>query len=157
VLSRSVTIEILVYMAEAAPSTASRTASKITTTITSDCSIKFIMDLAKALWCILALLLGFLVVGVYRLATGFAKADQVLPIWEYIAELPFFGSFVGRIFTMILQIMNPYSRSIGITRSASWADPETSTLHRLKSDDAVAISVGEGYRMDPSAVHTAPH
>jgi len=77
------------------------------------------MDLAKVLWCILALVIVLLLAEVYRLATGLATADQVLPIWEYIAELPFFGSFVGRIFTMILQIMNPYSRSIGIARSAA--------------------------------------
>ena len=78
------------------------------------------MDPVTVLWCILALLILLLVVGYYRLVASLAKADQALPMWEYIAELPFLGSFVGYIFTMILQIMNPYSRSIGITRPTSW-------------------------------------
>jgi hypothetical protein len=64
-------------------------------------------------------LLGFLTAVVlvlasayFRLATALAKTDQVLVIWERIAETPLMGAFVDRIFTMFLKIRNPYTRSI---------------------------------------------
>lgn len=71
------------------------------------------MDVLSVLCCFLASLIIFLVVGYYRLARALSKADQVLPMWEYIAELPLLGRFVGRLFTIFIKVINPYSRSIG--------------------------------------------
>ena len=50
----------------------------------------------------------------FRLSRALAKTNQVLALWEDIAELPFLGAHVGRIFTLFMRIRNPYSRSIGM-------------------------------------------
>jgi acyl-coenzyme A thioesterase PaaI-like protein len=62
----------------------------------------------------LATIVILFVIGYFRLSSALGKLDQVLPVWESIAETPILGNFVGRIFTMLLKIRNPYSRSIGI-------------------------------------------
>jgi hypothetical protein len=97
--------------------------------------IKFTMDLWKLLLSFLALVIIPLIVGYYRLATALSKTDQLLPLWEYIAELPILGLFVGRIFTMLIKVINPYSRSIGF--------PPNSTMRVYSSDFRItSLEVG---------------
>lgn len=62
--------------------------------------------------CVVVVLIA-LSLAYLRLSAALAKADQILLIWEHIAEMPFIGAHVGRIFTMLLRVRNPYSRSIG--------------------------------------------
>jgi hypothetical protein len=71
------------------------------------------VDLWTALWCLLALIAMGLFIGYHRLVESLGKADQILPLWEYIAELPVLGLFVDRLYTMLIKVTNPYSRSIG--------------------------------------------
>jgi hypothetical protein len=51
-------------------------------------------------------------VGYYFLSRALAKTNQVLVVWQKIAETPVLGNHVGSIFTMLMKIRNPYSRSI---------------------------------------------
>jgi hypothetical protein len=61
------------------------------------------------------LILVAIVVLLYlRLSSFVSKSDRVLEIWSQIEQTPFLGAFVGRIFTMMFKIRNPFSRSIGI-------------------------------------------
>ena len=51
-------------------------------------------------------------VGYYFLSRALARTNQVLVVWQKIAEMPVLGNHVGSIFTMLMKIRNPYSRSI---------------------------------------------
>jgi len=51
-------------------------------------------------------------VGYYFLSRALARTNQVLVVWQKIAETPVLGNHVGSIFTMLMKIRNPYSRSI---------------------------------------------
>lgn len=66
-----------------------------------------------AFWGSLGAILVSLILAYFRLSSVLARADQVLPVWEYIAETPILCQFVGRIFTIFIKIQNPYCRSIG--------------------------------------------
>lgn len=66
------------------------------------------------LGCLAAILIP-LIIAYFRLSSALAQTDQVLPIWEYIAETPILCHFIGRIFTILLKIRIPYTRSIGTT------------------------------------------
>jgi hypothetical protein len=70
------------------------------------------LDKHVALLGFLSAIILILAVAYFRLASALAKTDQVLIVWERIAETPFLGGFVGRIFTNFLKIRNPYTRSI---------------------------------------------
>ena len=59
------------------------------------------------------LIIAFLAIGYFRLASAIAKTNQALMVWEYISETPIICNFVGRIFTWLIKIRIPYSRSIG--------------------------------------------
>jgi hypothetical protein len=59
------------------------------------------------------ILLAVAVIVYLRLRTLVSKIDRVLETWAKIEETSFVGSFVGPIFTMLLKMRNPYSRSIG--------------------------------------------
>ena len=61
----------------------------------------------------LSTIVAILVIAYRRLSSLLATTDQVLPVWEYIAETPILRNYVGRIFTMLVKIRSPYSRSIG--------------------------------------------
>jgi hypothetical protein len=61
----------------------------------------------------LAIAIALLSLAYFRLSLALAKTDQALAVWEYIAETPILGNHVARIFTMLIKIRNPYSRSIG--------------------------------------------
>ena len=62
----------------------------------------------------LVTLLAALVIAYYRLSYVLSQTDQVLSVWEYIVETPILCNHVSRIFTMLMKIRNPYSRSIGL-------------------------------------------
>jgi len=53
-------------------------------------------------------------IAYFRLAAVLARTNQVLDIWEKVAETPIIGAHVGRIFTFLLKIRNPFTRSISI-------------------------------------------
>ena len=65
----------------------------------------------------LAVLAIVCLVGYYFLSRALAKTNQVLVVWEKIAETPLLANYVGTIFTMFMKIRNPYSRSIRTTLS----------------------------------------
>ena len=71
------------------------------------------IDVQFVFWGTFLATLVSLIVAYFRLSSVLAKTDQVLPMWEYIAETPILYRFVGRIFTILIKIRNPYSRSIG--------------------------------------------
>lgn len=77
------------------------------------------VDLWTALWCLLGFLAMGLYIAYYRLAKFLGKVDQILPLWEYITELPVLGLFVDRICTLLIKVINPYTRSIGTFPSAN--------------------------------------
>jgi hypothetical protein len=52
-------------------------------------------------------------VAYYYLSSILAKSNDVLAVWEKIAETPILGNFVGQIYTIFVRIRIPYSRSIG--------------------------------------------
>jgi hypothetical protein len=60
-----------------------------------------------------------LVVAYYHLSSVLAKSNDVLAVWEKVAETPILGSFVGPIYTMLLKIRIPYTRSIGTSLTSS--------------------------------------
>jgi hypothetical protein len=66
------------------------------------------------LYCLTAITI-IAVVAYYYLSSILAKSNDVLAVWEKIAETPILGSFVGQIYTMFVRIRIPYSRSIGTT------------------------------------------
>ena len=51
-------------------------------------------------------------VGYYFLTRALSQTNQVLVVWEKIAETPLLGNYVGSIFTMLMKLRNPFSRSI---------------------------------------------
>jgi acyl-coenzyme A thioesterase PaaI-like protein len=71
------------------------------------------VNLWTALWCLVGLVAIGLFIGYRRLVKSLGKPDQILPLWEYIAELHVLGFFADRLYTMLIKVINPYSRSIG--------------------------------------------
>lgn len=67
----------------------------------------------------LGLTIAIVVIGYFRLASALAKTDQVLEVWEKLVETPIVSAHVGRIFTYLLKIRNPYTQSISILRRRS--------------------------------------
>ena len=76
-------------------------------------------DLQIFVACCLGLTIAIVVVGYFRLASALAKTDQVLEVWEKLMETPIASAHVGRIFTYLLKVRNPYTRSISISRRRS--------------------------------------
>jgi hypothetical protein len=71
-------------------------------------------DLQLYIAACLALILLIAAIAYFRLASVLSKTNQVLEIWETLVETPILGAHVGRIFTFLLKIRNPYTRSISI-------------------------------------------
>jgi hypothetical protein len=70
------------------------------------------MDMQDMMFGAIGLLAIGCLVGYYFLSRALAQTDQVLVVWEKVAETPILGNYVGSIFTMLMKIRNPYSRSI---------------------------------------------
>jgi hypothetical protein len=64
----------------------------------------------------LTCLCAIVVIGILaytRLSAVLANTNQVLVVWEKVAETPILGAYVGQLCTYLLKIRNPYTRSIG--------------------------------------------
>src|SRR5579859_7059169 len=70
------------------------------------------MDIQDIIWGLLGILAIACLVGYYFLSQQLTTTNQVLMVWEKIAETPLLGNHVGSIFTMLMKIRNPFSRSI---------------------------------------------
>lgn len=64
-----------------------------------------------------AIIIATLAIAYFRLSSVLSQTDQVLSVWEYIAETPVLCNHVGRIFTMFMKVRNPFSRAIGMPPS----------------------------------------
>ena len=72
------------------------------------------IDWQGALLMGLATIIAALAIAYFRLKAVLSQTDQVLSVWEYIAETPILCNHVSRIFTMLIKVRNPFSRSIGL-------------------------------------------
>ena len=70
------------------------------------------MDVQDVMYGSIGLLVIGCLVGYYFLSRALAQTNQVLVVWEQVAETPILGNYVASIFTMLMKIRNPYSRSI---------------------------------------------
>lgn len=70
------------------------------------------MDIQDVVYGWIGLLVISCLVGYYFLSRALAQTNQVLAVWEKVAETPILGNYVASIFTMLMKIRNPYSRSI---------------------------------------------
>jgi len=61
----------------------------------------------------LATIIALIAMAYFRLKAVLSQTDQVLVVWEYIAETPILCNHISRIFTMFMKVRNPFSRSIG--------------------------------------------
>ena len=62
----------------------------------------------------LATIIASLAIVYFRLKAVLSQTDQVLSVWEYIAETRILCNHVSRIFTMLMKVRNPFSQSIGL-------------------------------------------
>jgi len=60
-----------------------------------------------------AIIIATIAVAYYHLSSVLSQTDQVLSVWEYIAETPVLCNNVSRIFTMLMKVRIPFSRAIG--------------------------------------------
>lgn len=78
------------------------------------------MDIQNIVYGWLGILAIACLVSYYFLSGALAKTNQVLVVWEKIAETPVLGNYVGWIFTMLMKIRNPFSQSIRTPPYCPW-------------------------------------
>ena len=71
------------------------------------------MDRGSAILGCLGVVLAIVYMLYLRLRAALSQTAQPLIVWEYLCETPLLRLFVSRIFTMLLKMRNPYTRSIG--------------------------------------------
>jgi len=90
------------------------------------------MDRRSAILGCLGVVVAILYMLYLRVRAALVQTQQPLLVWEYLCETPLLRLFVTRIFTMLLKIRNPYTRSIGqnseIEFSANYADFQVTLL-----------------------------
>jgi Domain of unknown function (DUF4442) len=61
---------------------------------------------------ILVVLCCVLIALYFHISSILSKTDNPLEVWEKLAETPFLNAHVGRIFTYLVKVRNPFSKSI---------------------------------------------